>query len=98
MPKAVPTDPGCEKLAPLVTTAEKHAICSCVEFEKIRRMASPSKSGMVRAIGIIPATSDGATGMIPLATIGTEAFKGHRLNIFASQGLNVKLKRFSPYA
>ncbi len=43
-------------------------------------MACPSKSGMPRAIDGIPATSDCETGMMPLASMGTVAFVGQRLD------------------
>ena len=45
----------------------------------MRRMASPSKSGMLRAMAGKESTSDWAMGMIPLASMGTLLFAGHRL-------------------
>lgn len=41
---------GCERLFPLVTSAVTQATWRCVEFEKIRKSALPSKSGMLREI------------------------------------------------
>lgn len=38
-PNVLPTAVGCEKVLPLVSTDEKHAICDWVEFEKIRNIA-----------------------------------------------------------
>lgn len=78
-PRTDPMAAGWEKDDPLVITAEKHPICDCVEFAKTRRIACPSKSGIDKAIEGISATSDSATGMIPLAWMGTEAFMGQRL-------------------
>jgi hypothetical protein len=78
-PKTVPTAAGCEKLAPFLITAEKHPIWVCVAFENMRRTADPSKSGMLRAMLGILATSDDDTGMLAWPTIGTLLFNGHRL-------------------
>jgi len=50
IPRTEPTAAGCENVAPLVTTAEKQPISDSVEFANIRRIASPSKSGMPKAI------------------------------------------------
>ena len=52
-------------------------------------MAWPSKSGIVSAILGIPATSDGDTGIIPLASIGTLAFVGQRLRVVNYNHCNV---------
>lgn len=41
---------GCEKLFPLVTSAETQATWRWVEFEKIRKSARPSKSGILKAM------------------------------------------------
>ncbi len=91
-----PTADAWAKVAPFVTTAEKQAICDCVELAKIRRIACPSKSGIVTAIAGIVATSAWAMGMIPFAEIGIDELRGQRLSMLALQGLNVKLKRDSP--
>lgn len=79
IPKTEPTAAGCEKLAPFLITAEKHAICVWVAFEKIRRTADPSKSGMLRAMLGILRTSEDDTGILAWPTIGTLLFNGHRL-------------------
>lgn len=50
IPRTEPTAAGWEKVAPLVTTAEKQPISDSVEFANILRMASPSKSGIDKAI------------------------------------------------
>lgn len=56
-PKILATSVGCANDAPLVKTDEKHPICDWVEFENIRSIAWPSKSGMVIAMAGIPETS-----------------------------------------
>ena len=43
----------------------------------------------------IPATSDGETGMIPLASMGTLAFAGQRLQ-FVSKSHRIVSRSFSP--
>ncbi len=70
---------GCDRLAPFLMTAEKQPIWVCVEFEYRRIVAYPSKSGILSAITGIPETSDGETGMIASAVIGTLALIGHKL-------------------
>jgi hypothetical protein len=95
IPRTVPTAAGCEKLAPFLMTAEKHAIWVCVAFEKIRRTADPSKSGMLKAMLGIPETSDFDTGMIAWPTIGTLLFNGHRLLML--EMLLRDIKRHSPF-
>ena len=79
MPNTEPTAAGCANVFPFVTDAEKQPISDCVELAKIRSMAWPSKSGIARAIGGMPATSDGETGMIPPNSKGELEFVGHKL-------------------
>jgi len=62
----------------------------------MRKMACPSKSGIVKAIDGMLATFDCATGMMPLASIGMDAFKGHKPAMFALQGSNVRSNRLCP--
>jgi hypothetical protein len=50
-----------------------------VLLANMRRMASPSKSGMLNAMEGMLETSDVETGMTPLASMGTLLFSGHRL-------------------
>jgi hypothetical protein len=83
-PKMVPTAAGCLKVAPLVTTAEKHPISDWVELAKILKMASPSKSGMLNASGGMFATSFWLIGMMPLALIGVSACSGQALRCSVS--------------
>lgn len=80
-PSVDPTAAGCEKLAPFLMTAEKQPISVWDEFEKIRSIRVPSKSGIPSAIGGIAETSLFDTGMTAPPVMGTLAFKGHKLNL-----------------
>ena len=60
-------------------TAEKQAIWVWEEFENIRSVADPSKSGITKAIGMILETSDDETGMMAPPIMGILLFSGHRL-------------------
>ena len=85
-------------VAPFFTTAEKQAIWDSVELAKILSTASPSKTGILNAKGGIPATPEGATGMMPFASTGSDELSGQRPSILALQGSKVMLNLFSPYA
>jgi hypothetical protein len=79
IPSTEPTAAGCEKLLPFRITAEKQAIWVWEEFENIRSIADPSKSGITNAIGIILETSDDETGIMAPPIMGILLFSGHRL-------------------
>ena len=78
-PSTEPIAAGCEKLAPFLMTDLKQAISVCEEFEKMRMVANPSKSGMTKARSGIPATSVEETGIVAPPVIGVLPVIGHRL-------------------
>jgi hypothetical protein len=74
----------CRKVYPFVIRVAKQPVSFCVEFENKRRMAWPSKSGMVSASSGIPATSSWLIGIMPAASIGVPAQTGQALIIISN--------------
>ena len=95
-PNTGATAAGWLKEAPFRISAWKQPISVCEVFEKKRKVAYPSKSGITRAMSGMPPTSFCDTGMMASALMGVLAFIGHKLPLCQYSSFSCGRQRFLP--